>query len=72
MLAARLPEGLRELQEDFVVGPKADLPDGFCLLSGQRRLEEGVQPFLKKAWNSPVNVTYMASQNQNHSHRAPH
>lgn len=71
MLAARLPEGLCELQEDFVVGPKADLPDGFCLLGGQRRLEEGVQTFLKKAWNSPVTVTYTTYQTQNRQPQGP-
>ena len=51
-LAVWLPEGLLKLQEDFIVGPKAYFPDGFCLLGGQRGLKEGVQTFFKKTWNS--------------------
>lgn len=56
--AARLPEGLLKLQEDFIVGPKAHFPDRFCLLGGQWWLKKGVQMFFKKTWNSQVDSTY--------------
>lgn len=48
VLAVWFPEGLLKLQEDFIVGPKAYFPDRFHLLSGQWRLKEGAQMFLKK------------------------
>lgn len=52
VLAVWLPERLLKLQEDFIVGPKAYLPDRFRLLGGQWWLKEGVQTFFKKTWNS--------------------
>lgn len=52
VLAVRVPEGLLKLQEDLIVGAKAYFPDDLRLLRGQRGLEEGVQTFLKKTWNS--------------------
>lgn len=58
-LAVGLPEGLLKLQEDFIIGPEAYLPDGFCLLSRQWRVKEGVQMFLKKTWNSELDSTYI-------------
>lgn len=58
VLAVWLPEGLLELQEDFIAGPKAYFPDRFCLLSGQWWFKEGVQVFFKKTCNSQADSAY--------------